>query len=243
MSTEWGPLGALIGEWEGEGGLDTAYSHAKPRRSGRPISRSARSSPSVPSDNGDQHLYGLDYRSAMWRDDEENPFHTEVGYWLWDAATGEVLRGFVVPRGITVLAGGTAEADADRFTLRATAGGERYCIGENTYLAENASTLSYEVTVNRGRAPGRTTILPPADERVRRAPRPHRPQHPEASRLSAGPAWGVAGAAAGGLAGAAPAGPPGLPGERRPGATTDRRTGLTLGPSTMESARIPGRRP
>ena len=48
----------------------------------------------------------------MWRGDEENPFHTEVGYWLWDGATGEVLRGFVVPRGITVLAGGTADADA-----------------------------------------------------------------------------------------------------------------------------------
>ncbi len=61
--------------------------------------------PFGPVDNGNQHLYGLDYKTAMWRGDEENPFHTEVGYWLWDAATGEVLRGFVVPRGITVLAG------------------------------------------------------------------------------------------------------------------------------------------
>lgn len=38
-----------------------------------------------PVDNGDQHLYGLDYKTAMWRGDEDNPFHTEVGYWLWDA--------------------------------------------------------------------------------------------------------------------------------------------------------------
>src|SRR5664280_3289161 len=28
MSNEWGPLGPLEGEWEAEGGLDTAYSHA-----------------------------------------------------------------------------------------------------------------------------------------------------------------------------------------------------------------------
>ncbi len=27
--TEWGPLGALAGEWEGEGGLDTAFSHTQ----------------------------------------------------------------------------------------------------------------------------------------------------------------------------------------------------------------------
>ena len=25
---EWGPLAALIGDWQGEGGLDTAFAHA-----------------------------------------------------------------------------------------------------------------------------------------------------------------------------------------------------------------------
>ena len=103
--------------------------------------------PFGPVANGRQELYGLDYRTAMWRGSEENPFHTEVGYWLWDAATGEVLRGFVVPRGITVLAGGTAAADATSFTLSAAPGHPQYSIGENKYLAENVSTLSYEVTI------------------------------------------------------------------------------------------------
>ena len=86
----------------------------------------------------------------MWRNDEENPFHTEVGYWLYDGATGEVLRGFVVPRGITVLAGGTVSADATEFTLRAEKGAPLYTIGENSYLEKNASTLSYEVTITIG---------------------------------------------------------------------------------------------
>src|SRR6476660_809281 len=72
--------------------------------------------------SGRQSLFGLDYKTAMWRGSEENPFHTEVGYWLWDGATGEVLRGFVVPRGITVLAGGTAGADAKSFSLSAAPG-------------------------------------------------------------------------------------------------------------------------
>ena len=34
--------------------------------------------PFGPVDNGPQLLYGLDYRTAAWRGDEENPFHTEV---------------------------------------------------------------------------------------------------------------------------------------------------------------------
>jgi len=86
----------------------------------------------------------------MWRGDEENPFHTEVGYWLWDAETGEVVRGFVVPRGITVLAGGITTSDATKFTLKAAQGEALYSIGENQYLAKNASTLSYEVTITLG---------------------------------------------------------------------------------------------
>jgi hypothetical protein len=86
----------------------------------------------------------------MWRGDEENPFHTEVGYWLWDAATGEIVKGFVVPRGITTLAGGTADTDAPEFTLTAAVGSQQYGVGENKYLAVNASTLSYEVTITLG---------------------------------------------------------------------------------------------
>ena len=81
--------------------------------------------PFGPVDSGSQAIYGLDYKTAMWRDSEENPFHTEVGYWLWDGATGEVLRGFVVPRGITVLAGGIAAPDATSFTMSAAIGNEQ----------------------------------------------------------------------------------------------------------------------
>jgi hypothetical protein len=150
MTSEWGPLAGLVGDWEGEGGLDTAFSHSQDKVLGTPYLEKVTFKPFGPVDNGNQHLWGLDYKTAMWRGDEQNPFHTEVGYWLWDAATGEVLRGFVVPRGITVLAGGTAAADATTVTLRAAPGEPQYTIGENRYLAKNASTLSYEVTITVG---------------------------------------------------------------------------------------------
>jgi hypothetical protein len=145
--SEWGPLEALIGEWEGTGGLDSAFSHSKGEVLSTPYLEKVEMKPFGPVDNGSQSLYGLDYHSAMWRDDEANPFHTEVGYWLWDAATGEVLRGFVVPRGITVLAGGSAAADARSWEMSAVLGGTNYTIGENQYLAKNASSVSYDVTI------------------------------------------------------------------------------------------------
>ncbi len=81
MANEWGPLGPLAGEWEGgEGGLDTAFSHSRGEVLGTPYLEKCTMKPFGPVDNGSQHLYGLDYKSAMWRGDEENPFHTEVGY-------------------------------------------------------------------------------------------------------------------------------------------------------------------
>jgi hypothetical protein len=148
MTDEWGPLGPLVGDWHGEkGGLDSAYSHAKHEVLQTPYTEKLSFKPFGPVNNGKQALYGLDYKSAMWRGSEDNPFHTEVGYWLWDGATGEVLRGFVVPRGIVVLAGGIATADAKTFSLSARPGDPLYTIGENSYLAKNASTLSYDVTI------------------------------------------------------------------------------------------------
>jgi hypothetical protein len=147
VSDDWGPLGPLVGEWHGEGGLDTAYSHSQGAVLQTPYLEKLSFKPFGPVQNGAQELFGLDYKTAMWRGSEENPFHTEVGYWLWDAATGEIVRGFVVPRGITVLAGGIAAADATSFTLSAAAGSSGYVIGENTYLAAHASTTSYTVTI------------------------------------------------------------------------------------------------
>ena len=146
-NAEWGPLAALIGEWEGDQGLDFAYANAEGKVKDTPYREKTSMKPFGPVENGQQVLFGLDYRMAAWRGSEENPFHTEVGYWLWDEATGEVLRGFVVPRGITVLAGGIAAADATEFTLHAELGGTNYTIGENQYLAKNASTVSYAVTI------------------------------------------------------------------------------------------------
>lgn len=150
MSKEWGPLEALVGEWEGEGGLDSSYSHAKGEVVGTPYLEKVSFKPFGPVDNGSQHLYGLDYKSAMWRNDEENPFHTEVGFWLWDSSTGEVLRAVAILRGITVLAGGHAGGDAKEFTLKAAVGDAQYPIGEGTYLTTNASSVTFETTVTLG---------------------------------------------------------------------------------------------
>lgn len=145
-----GPLEPLVGTWEGEGGVDFSFHHADGESADTIYRERITFNPFGPVDNGDQHLYGLDYRMAAWRDDEDDPFHTEVGYWLWCADSRTVMRAFMVPRGTVVLAAGTAEPDAREFTLTAELGDPVYGILENQYLSTNASTVRYECVVRVG---------------------------------------------------------------------------------------------
>ncbi len=147
LGAELGPLHGLVGTWEGNEGLDEAFSNTLGRVVETPFRERSTFSSFGPVENGRQVLYGLDYRTAAWRQDEENPFHTEVGYWLWDAADGQVMRCFMVPRGSTVLAGGDATAADTTFEMSAEVGSQTYGILSNRFLTEAARTVRYHVIV------------------------------------------------------------------------------------------------
>jgi hypothetical protein len=134
-----GPLKALVGNWEGAKGLDVSFHH-----------EDAEVGDTVYLEKVSFSAFGLDYRMASWRNDEPDPFHTEVGYWLWDADAGHVMRAFMVPRGTVVLAGGDATADATEFTMVGDLGSPTWGVLENPYLNANASTVHYEVTITIG---------------------------------------------------------------------------------------------
>ncbi len=147
--TEWGPLAALAGTWEGRDGLDVSFHNAEGQVGETHYLEKVELKPFGPVANGSQELYGLDYRMAAWRHGEENqnPFHTEVGYWIWDAADRQVMKCFMIPRAEVLIAGATCNADARSFTLRADPGDATYGVLENRYLVANASTRHFECTV------------------------------------------------------------------------------------------------
>ena len=143
---ELGPLARLAGTWEGDRGKDVAPSRDRIREATdfrermtfEPIGRVA---------NHEQALQGLRYATTAWRIGEADPFHEEVGYWLWDGAARQVMRCFLVPRGVTVLAGGSAEPDASRLVLAAELGSATFGIASNPFLHEHFRTVRYDLTV------------------------------------------------------------------------------------------------
>lgn len=70
-----------------------------------------------------------------------------MGYWLWDPGERQVLRCFIVPRGVAVIAGGTADPAARSFDLTAEVGAETYGICSNRFLDREFKTVRYELRV------------------------------------------------------------------------------------------------
>jgi len=140
-----GPLAALAGHWEGDEGIDVS-----PSRTGSLTTKYRELitfDPLGPVTNGPQVLYGLKYTTTAWPLDEEEAFHEEVGYWLWDADAQQVMRCFIVPRGVAVNAGGSATADAKEFSLQADVGSETYGVMSNLFLDKAFKTVCYTLTV------------------------------------------------------------------------------------------------
>ncbi|HTS81743.1 MAG TPA: heme-binding beta-barrel domain-containing protein [Myxococcaceae bacterium] len=139
-----GPLAPLGGVWEGEGSdrhpvvAGSSTQTYRERMVFQPID---------PQTNGPQLLYGLRYHIHITRAGERLTFHDQVGYWLWEPATGAILQTVAIPRGQVALARGTAERDARTFTVKATLGSTNAGIVSSTFLTENFLTLEYALTI------------------------------------------------------------------------------------------------
>jgi len=140
-----GPLAALAGIWEGDQGID--ISRIRSREQETKYRERIVFSPIGPVRNGPQELFGLRYAMTAWRLGEQDAFHEELGYWLWDGENKQVLRCFMVPRGVLINAGGDAESDSTNFHLSAEAGSETYGILSNKYLDESYKTMKYTLDV------------------------------------------------------------------------------------------------
>lgn len=141
-----GPLAPLAGIWEGDQGYDTAPSEDRGEKETR-YREKMKFEPIGPVKNHEQDLFGFEYSTKIWRLDNGNQFHEEVGYWLWDPKAKQVLVCIIVPRGVNVLAGGTVEPNAKKFKLSAKAGSQTYGICSNLYLDEEFKTVRYELEV------------------------------------------------------------------------------------------------
>ena len=141
-----GPLRRLAGGWEAKKGIDLNPKADGPER--REFIERIDFDPIDPQANGPQLFYGLRYHIHINTVEEDITFHDQVGYWLWEPATGLILQTLAIPRGQIALASGQAAPDADRIVVTAERGRTEYGICSTAFLEYAFRTDRYSIEIS-----------------------------------------------------------------------------------------------
>jgi len=163
---DYGPLRGLIGVWKGDKGLDVA-----------PEPDGAENNPYFEtitftaigdvSNAESQILAAVHYRQIVQRKSNDKVFHDETGYWMWDAGAGIIMQSLTIPRGVSVIAGGThgGEKNTDGSIILAVSADlddKNWQIIQSPFMQENARTTKFHhrITVGNGKlAYSETTMV------------------------------------------------------------------------------------
>jgi hypothetical protein len=142
---DYGPLAGLVGTWKGDKGMDIS-----PEPDGteeNPYYETIEFEAAGDVTNAEsQTLAIVRYHQVVKRKSNDEVFHDEIGYWLWDAATLVVAHSLAIPRGVTLVAGGsyTGDLNADSVELEVRAAdGEEWGISQSPFMRDKARTVEF----------------------------------------------------------------------------------------------------
>jgi hypothetical protein len=162
---DYGPLKELIGVWKGEKGLDVA-----PEPDGtesNPYYETLTFTAIGDVTNAEsQTLSVVRYHQIVQRQSNDEVFHDETGYWMWDPSEEIVMHSLTIPRAVCVLAGAkyTGARDADGSVVIEVAAGindKNWQIIQSPFMQKNASTTDFRqtITVGNGKLSYSQTIM------------------------------------------------------------------------------------
>ncbi len=82
------------------------------------------------------------------RQRNDEVFHNEAGFLSWDAERALVMQSFAIPRGLAMVAGGTAQVSNGDvlFNLQAAIGDGQWTISQAPFLQQEARTTHFTRT-------------------------------------------------------------------------------------------------
>lgn len=145
-----GPLTGMAGIWTSASGEDVHPTVKGPEP--QTFIERYELQPIDPQTNGPQLLYGLRYHTHIVKPGSVETFHDQVGYWLWEPATGTIFYTLSIPRAQVAMAVGHAVSNAKTFRLEAVQGSETHGIVSNPFLEHAFKTLrvTIDVTIHPG---------------------------------------------------------------------------------------------
>jgi hypothetical protein len=151
--TDFGPLASLIGTWKGDKGLDVAPEPDGSEES--PYHETIVFEAVGDVKNAEsQVVTTVRYLQIVRRKSDDEVFHDQTGYWMWDAAAGVVMQSLTIPRAVCVLAGGKHSGVIDPSNVCLKVGAKLndpdWGLVQSPFMRDKASTLafSHELKVN-----------------------------------------------------------------------------------------------
>ena len=148
---DYGPLAALVGTWQGDKGVDRAPEPDGEERN--PYYETIIFEAAGDVTNAEQQtLSVVRYHQVVSRKSNDEVFHDQVGYWLWDPADNTIVETFTIPRGVAVVAGGTLAAPDEAgqesvFEVAADANSPEFGIVQAPFMFKQAKTTAFSHTI------------------------------------------------------------------------------------------------
>jgi hypothetical protein len=147
----YGPLAALIGTWKGDKGVDRAPEPDGEERNPYYETLTFEAAGDV-TNAEEQTLAVVHYKQVVSRKSNDEVFHHQVGYWLWDSADDTIVETFTIPRAVAVVAGGKlAQPDSlDSelvFDVAADASSSEFGIVQAPFMYNKAKTTAFTHTI------------------------------------------------------------------------------------------------
>jgi len=148
---DYGPLVGLIGTWKGDQGRDTS-----PEPDGdeyNPYYETIAFSAAGDVTNAEEQTLSIvRYHQQVSRKSNDELFHEQVGFWLWDPTDNTIIETFTIPRGLALVAGGVAApaAAGDEVVLSVSAAADDpdWGISQFLFLRKRARTERFEHRVS-----------------------------------------------------------------------------------------------
>jgi len=149
FTVNYGPLAGLIGIWSGDKGIDIAPD-PKEDREENPYYETITFTGAGYANNAEQQLLAaVRYHIEVRRKADDEVFHDQTGYWMWDKKEDIVMQSLSIPRGVTLLAGGVAMEIDNGYEIRVACdeNDAAWSIVQSPFMHENAKTTSFTQTM------------------------------------------------------------------------------------------------
>lgn len=145
------PLNELIGVWKGNMGIDLA---PKPKEDENNPYYEVLTIKAVDIDienAEEQEMTAVMYHQVVREKSNDKVSHSETGYWIWDKNEDTIMCSFSIPRGVSLLAGGSFEKTISgeiKFSVSSNLEHPNWRIVQSPFLEKHAKTLSFKREIN-----------------------------------------------------------------------------------------------